>query len=440
MARKYVRNATPATPQAFAEQLRGEAQAQRLTPDRLHELTMAYASAADPNGAVGAQVRDQVERVLAQWLRDNGGAGRPPVDFGPGTSSARSALHSSTAPGAVLDKDFSDWSGFLNAVHPKFGDLDKQRAIRNAFSTGEPSKGGFLVPETLRSTLLELALEKAIVRPRATVIPMDSLRVPIPQVDDSSHASSVHGGIVGYWTEEGAALVEVDASFGRTVLDAKKLTAYTEVPNELIQDATPALDAYVRAAFPKAVAWFEDLAFLTGSGVGEPLGVLNAPAMITVNRATADLIDFADVVGMFSRMLPDSLTTAVWIASIDTLPQLLTLHAEPVTGQPVSPMLWLNNGSVAGAPPMTLLGRPVIFTEKVPKLTEPGALSFVDFGYYLLGDRMAMSVVASEHYKFQNDETAIRVIERVDGRPWVNSAITPYNGGSTLSPFVTIGT
>jgi hypothetical protein len=45
-------------------------------------------------------------------------------------------------------------------------------------------------------------------------------------------------------------------------------------------------------------------------------------------------------------------------------------------------------------------------------------------------------VSASEHYKFGNDKTAYRIIERVDGRPWIQSAITPANSGSTLSPFV----
>jgi hypothetical protein len=47
-----------------------------------------------------------------------------------------------------------------------------------------------------------------------------------------------------------------------------------------------------------------------------------------------------------------------------------------------------------------------------------------------------MQVASSSEYKFGNDLTAYRVIERVDGRPWLQSAITPKNGGPTLSPFV----
>jgi HK97 family phage major capsid protein len=176
------------------------------------------------------------------------------------------------------------------------------------------------------------------------------------------------------------------------------------------------------------------VAFLAGTGVGEPLGVLGAPGRIEITRAAGDLIDFPDVVAMFSRMLPDSLGRAVWVASIDTLPQLLTLHAEPVAGQPVSPLIWMNNGSVAGAPPFSIFGRPLILTEKVP------TISFVDFGYYLLGDRMTATMMASEHYRFQQDKTAIRVIERVDGRPWITTPLTPKNGSATLSPYVTVGT
>ena len=98
--------------------------------------------------------------------------------------------------------------------------------------------------------------------------------------------------------------------------------------------------------------------------------------------------------------------------------------------------IWLNNG--AEGPPMTILGRPVIFTEKAPVLGDAGDINFVDFGFYLIGDRQTMSARSSEDFKFQTDETAYRIIERLDGRPWLNSAITPKNAGDTLSPFVKI--
>jgi hypothetical protein len=47
-----------------------------------------------------------------------------------------------------------------------------------------------------------------------------------------------------------------------------------------------------------------------------------------------------------------------------------------------------------------------------------------------------MTADSSTDYQFGSDKTTFRIIQRVDGRPWLKSAITPQNGGNTLSPFV----
>jgi HK97 family phage major capsid protein len=116
--------------------------------------------------------------------------------------------------------------------------------------------------------------------------------------------------------------------------------------------------------------------------------------------------------------------------------QLLQLVLTVAAGDSVSPPLWLVGGSLAPGAPMSLLGRPLFVSEHIPNLGSAGDIAFLDFGHYLIGDRQAMTSEASIHYKFQNDQTAYRVIERVDGRPWLATAITPENGGPTLSPVV----
>jgi HK97 family phage major capsid protein len=85
---------------------------------------------------------------------------------------------------------------------------------------------------------------------------------------------------------------------------------------------------------------------------------------------------------------------------------------------------------------MTLFGRPIIISEKASKLGDRGDIAFCDLGYYLVGDRQTMTAASSTDWKFGNDQTAYRIIQRVDGRPWIKSAITPRNGGNSLSPFV----
>jgi HK97 family phage major capsid protein len=89
---------------------------------------------------------------------------------------------------------------------------------------------------------------------------------------------------------------------------------------------------------------------------------------------------------------------------------------------------------------MTILGRPLYMSEKVPNLGTKGDIGFYDFGQYLVGDRGYMEAMSSPHYKFQNVKTAYRFVQRVDGRPGISSALTPANGGDTLSPFITLAT
>ena len=441
---------------------------------RLGEVMKAYIS--EQAELIEAQLHEKMQAGLGDFLKGNpapgtgaatpaalsgGVAGLPPeaaieaarlrqANAGLPGAVARSKLFNREALGAPLDGEAYARSigAFLQAVWHRAeaerpGEIEALRtfrgAMRNALSERVDSQGGFLVPERLRSQVLMVALESAVVRPRARVIQMDSLRVPYPTVDDTSHATSVFGGVIGYWTEEAAALTASQPAFARIVLEAKKLTAYTEIPNELLQDSVAALDQWFNDMFPIAIAWFEDVAFITGSGTGQPQGYLNAPcAVVNTARATASHVRFTDIAQMYSRMLPMSLNSATWVCSPSVVADLLQMAVTEPGGTTVAPPVFLQQFQAQGGPQLSLLGRPVVVTEKHPALGTSGDIAFVDFGYYLLGDRQAMQISSSEHYKFANDLTAFRITERLDGRTWIQSAITPEGSGSppTLSPVV----
>jgi HK97 family phage major capsid protein len=448
----------PDTPEALAEFLSDQENWAKLGKDpqaRVDFLT-AYNKNVNKGETISRQIDDAVgkatEKISAEWisaLKEEGLVGRPDLSeltdelkrFAPGQSpAAKSPLYNPKAMGASIDNEFENSADYFKTIWHNTDRTPeiqtKLSRIRNAFSSNVPSEGGFLIPENLRSELLRVALETAVVRPRARVVPMESLRVPFPAIDSTSNASSVFGGVIGYWTEEGGALTDSSPSFGRIVLEAKKLTAYTEVPNELISDSAISFQAFIDDIFPQALAFYEDLAFFNGTGAGEPLGFLRADAEIQVTKESgqlADTIVWENIVKMYSRMLPSSLGRAVWITSPGTFVELATMALSVGTG---GSAIWLTNG--VGQPPMSILGRPVIVSEKAPVLGDAGDIGFYDFDFYLVGDRQVMTASSSEHFKFKNDQTAYRIIERVDGRPWLNSAITPQNSGDTLSPFVQI--
>ncbi|MFJ5967892.1 phage major capsid protein [Streptomyces sp. NPDC093060] len=416
--------------------------------DSLHEFIVDYAkgqSAKDPG--IEQQIREQVQREFANSLRADQVEQIHRLNLDPnGQPVARSKHYNPKAPGAKLDKQFGNWGDFLSATwdgarsQESFAAKAEIKQLQNSFGSTVPSDGGFLIPENLRAELLRVALEMAVVRSRARVVPMESLSVPYPMLDSTSNSSSVYGGVTGYWTEEGGTLTDSSPTFGRINLIAKKLTLYSEIPNELFQDSIISLQQFMSESYPEALAWFEDVAFTSGNGVGQPLGYLNAPAAVSVAKEsgqTAGTIVWENIVKAYSRMLPSSMARAVWVANNDTFPELATMALSVGTG---GSAVWIGDGGGEAAPPMRILGRPVIFTEKVSSVGTAGDINLVDFGYYLIGDRQAMQASTSTEFRFNTDKTAMRVIERVDGQPWIQSAVTPQTGSNTLSPFVKVAT
>ena len=409
------------------------------------------------------QQREQMQVVAAEFFAKQAGDQglKPKVDLREKAekmtaaraqglrTSAHQALFANHASGAAVDREaiFGDPTEFWAATNPgrkaknaaQLSQRSKLQEIQNSYGSEVPAAGGFLIPESMRSEILQVAIEEAVVRSRATVIPMSTLRVKLPMIDDTSHVSSIFGGVQCYWTEEAAALIESQASFGAVELDAKKLTGYAAIPNELLDDA-PAFTGFFNSTFPRAIAWFEDLAFIQGTGVGEPLGWLNCQASVPVaaepGQATKTIL-WENVLEMYARLLPTSLGNAVWIANKDTFRQLMTM-ALPVGvgGSAVMIGSGLNQPG-SNNPPMSILGIPLILTEKVPTLGTTGDLSLVDLSYYLVGDRQQMETANSDQFLFSTDKMAFRVIERLDGRPWLQTALTPHSGSAnTLSAFV----
>jgi len=71
------------------------------------------------------------------------------------------------------------------------------------------------------------------------------------------------------------------------------------------------------------------------NGEGQPLGIINDPALITVNKEASQepaTITYQNVVNMFSRLAPSCFTNAVWLANPSVIPQLLTMTITIGTG------------------------------------------------------------------------------------------------------------
>jgi HK97 family phage major capsid protein len=442
----------PTTPKEWEEYVNGfdtpEKFANAFKDGSFKESLKAYTGAQNKTMEdLNAQVNEQVQLAMAEFAKNSGltkAGNKLDLNFTKVKPQFDNVYNNNRAVGAGLNGKFANKAEFFQAVwheNKDSGDSEVQAKRRmasvvNSFSERVPSEGGYLVPEEFRSDILQLSLENALVRSKATVIPMSSLTLSYPCIDDTSHVSNVYGGITGYWVEEGGAIPESNATFAEVKLTARKLAALATVSNELVRDWT-AFGGWINTSVPKALSWFEDLAFISGSGVGKPLGMLhsNNPALIVQAARSgqgASTIVWENVLDMYSRLLPQSLNTAEWWVGPDVFVQLATMALVVGTG---GSAVWLTDGT--GRPTLTLLGLPVRMTEKVPSaLGTAGDINLVDPQMYLIGDRQTMTVSSSEHRYFEQDKTVYKVIERVDGQPWLLSAITPQNNSSTLSSFI----
>ena len=184
------------------------------------------------------------------------------------------------APGARLDSEpwARSWPAYLAAVFSE-RDASARVFIRNAWTERTGSDGGFLVPEQLRAQVLAY-VTPAVVRKRALVLPMGSLKLGVPVLDNPSQASGKQalGGLTFSFTEDGGAITPSAPGFARAVLEAQKLAALVAVPNELVSDGAGALDDFITRVVAIGYQWVEDDFFIgtSGTGTGCPQSILNA--------------------------------------------------------------------------------------------------------------------------------------------------------------------
>ena len=303
--------------------------------------------------------------------------------------------------------------------------------------------GGYLVPTDFQAQLMQLMGETSIIRQRATIIRMRRRQLQIPVLNQTgTTAGQAHwfGGIQTYWTEEAATKTISDPSFRQVTLTAHKLIGFTRVSDELLDDAAISLTDFLLGpmGFAGSIAWNEDYAFFNGSGAGQPLGIINSPATITVPRVDQDNVTYEDLVTMLENFLPSG--NGIWVAHQSVLSNLLLMTGP--SGNPhyvwgPGPLGQTAVGNVHG----TLLGRPIIFTEKLPRIstTSVGDLLLIDPKYYLVGDRQATTLSSTIFEAYRTDQTSFRAVHRVDGRPWMSTPATLADGTSQISPFVLLG-
>lgn len=336
------------------------------------------------------------------------------------------------------------FGNFLHAVfNARMGFGTDARLLKEAAAQGAGSAqgadGGFLVPITYAQELL-LNAAAGDVWSRVNRKTMSAGQIDISVVDETSRATgSRFGGVQGYWVDQGVASTATKPAFNKLSFKPVKVAALGYSTEELLADV-PLFESIMKEAFYQELRFLVEDSIIEGTGGGQPLGILNAAATISVAKETGQLANTVvkeNIDKMWSRMPAKYRKNAIWFINQDIEPQLDSLSMVVGTGgMPV----YLPPGGIADVPLARLKARPVVPIEYCPTLGTVGDILLVDPMQYWLFDKGDAKTATSMHVAFTTDEQAFRVTYRVDGQPNMKAALTPFKGTNTQSAFISLAT
>lgn len=211
------------------------------------------------------------------------------------------------------------------------------------------------------------------------------------------------------WLEQRGALPEEDDSKLTAVeFDGFKVGRVVYIDNSLLGDSIINLDDYLTKRIARSIAKAVDKAIAVGTGSAnkQPEGII--PAIPTANKVTAAPV-YEEIIPHLGKIDTGEDATGEIVAVMHRQTYYskiatLTLHTNSEGKDVVSlPNLAQPN----------FLGLRVVFNNYVPQ----DKIIFGVFDKYTLVERESTRVDMSGHYKFREDQTAVRGVGRYDGKP-----------------------
>lgn len=265
----------------------------------------------------------------------------------------------------------------LGGAQPWQLEGEEADAMRAAMSLVD-GNGGYLAPFFLDPTI--------ILTNDGATNPFRGISRVVSITTDSWHGIT-SAGTSAAWTAEAAAATEASPTFAQPTITPQKATAWLTGSLEVTEDTN--IGSQIGMLLADARDRLEAAAFATGSGSGQPKGVVTAVAADSgsvVSTATAATYVVGDVYTLKGALPPRYRPNASWVASDSIL-----LKTRQFGTAENYHAFWADLGMDT---PPTLLGRPVYESSVMASAVAAGAdiLLVGDFSQYLIVDRIGMTV------------------------------------------------
>jgi len=326
-------------------------------------------------------------------------------------------------------------------MHPRLRGLEaaQTKAINEAKALGlneaTPSEGGFMLEPTLSAEFIKPIHEEGVFSRDVRVLPVgtNSNYGWINGIDETSRANgSRWGGVLAYHRAEAAQVTATKPKFRQINWKIDAIEALMYASDEQLDDAAMT-DAIMRESAIEEINFIVNDDIFEGDGVGKASGVMNSGALIQVARAATSAISHADILSMWERMTIRSKARAKWYVSNTAYTQLQQLTFTSGSTGILSPYV-----SYGADGTLVIMGRPVVETEFNAALGTLGDILLADMNQYLFWEKGGIKSSVNPWLQWLTSEQAFKFTYRCDGKTSVASALTPFKGTTTVSPFVTL--
>jgi len=319
----------------------------------------------------------------------------------------------------------------------KRSETENRAATTGGMTVAVPNEGGFFLQGETAIELMTNGFNNSEILPKTAKRPLSPATqfVEIIGIDETSRVTGSRGGGIRIYTNK--ELGEFTASKTKTKkirIEPTKLTGLYAMSGEMVRNVT-FMGQEIRQLFGEEFAFKGQDLCIRATGAGEPLGILNANCLVTVPKESAQkaaTIVTENLSKMWARFRGRN---PVWYINQDCNPQLdaLTLTAGTAALEP----RFVTYGSDGL---MRIKGAPVIPIEQCETLGTVGDIILADWSQYITADKGAINEASSIHVDFIYDQELFRFLYYFDGQPRWTSALSPYKGTNTVSPFVALAT
>lgn len=332
-------------------------------------------------------------------------------------------------------------AGFAHSGQQRFDErMHKHFAAVQGMSEGIGADGGYTVMPEFASGMIDRIYSNSLWGRTDNYTVTGNNMTFLANAETSRATGSRHGGLRSYYLAEGATATKSKPTLREITVKLIKVGVLVYLTNELLDDGGSALPTYIRRKVGEEFNFIMGDGLFNGTGAGQPLGILNAPSLISIAKETgqaASTLLFENFNKMYARFFMPNYQRAYWYTNQDTLPQLETLAFNIGTG---GQAVWLGSRGMADAPYGTIKSRPLEFTEFNATLGTQGDVILADLGQVLSISKGGVSQAVSMHLEFLTDQLALRFIMRYNATPWETAALTPFKGTNTQASFLTLDT